>query len=168
MEEMKAIDLKSLVYFDESGMNSNERYDYAWGKKGVRIYDEKPGGSTHRMSILAGLRQKKLCAPLAFNGYCTRPVVERYFEKVLLPEIGPDKTIVLDNASFHKGGQIEEIVKKHGCFLKYLPAYSPDLNPIEHQWAPLKKDIKKELHNSRENNLLTATCNVFEKMGNSI
>ena len=147
-------------------MNNDERYPYAWGIKGPRIYAEKPGYSTQRTSILASLSKKKICAPLIFEGYCTRPIVECYFETVLLPCVGPGKTIILDNASFHKGGRIKEIVEHFGCKILYLPSYSPDLNPIEHHWAPLKNSIRCELENV-DNDLWTATCNVFEKMGNS-
>jgi transposase len=54
-------------------------------------------------------------------------------------------TIILDNASFHKGGVIFDIVKQLGCNLLYLPPYSPDLNPIEHLWAAIKYKMKNVL-----------------------
>jgi len=56
----------------------------------------------------------------------------------LLPALGPGWTIILDNASFHKGANTKELVEKAKCYLLYLPPYSPDFNPIEHQWARLK------------------------------
>ena len=49
----------------------------------------------------------------------------------------------MDNASFHKGGNIEKIIENAGCHLLYLPAYSPDFNPIEHHWTRVKKIIRK-------------------------
>jgi transposase len=60
----------------------------------------------------------------------------------LLPEIGRGKTIILDNAAFHKSQQTESIINDAGCNLIFLPAYSPDFNPIEKFWANLKKTIK--------------------------
>jgi transposase len=71
--------------------------------------------------------------------------MENYFEFILLPEIGPGKTIILDNASFHKGGNIEQIVKRASCNIFYLPAYSPDFNPIEHHWTAVKGSIRSNL-----------------------
>ena len=49
--------------------------------------------------------------------------------------------VILDNARFHKGGQIIELIEDAGCEVVYLPAYSPDFNPIEHYWAQVKKSL---------------------------
>jgi transposase len=55
----------------------------------------------------------------------------------------PEKSvIVMDNAAFHKGVQMKQALKEAGHTLLYLPPYSPDLNPIEHKWAKLKKSDK--------------------------
>ena len=51
----------------------------------------------------------------------------------------------MDNASFHKGGRIEQLIQDAGCQLLYLPAYSPDLNKIERCWFWLKSHIRKQL-----------------------
>jgi len=59
-----------------------------------------------------------------------------------LPEIGPGKVIVLDNASFHKNKRTKELIERAGCRLIYLPPYSPDLNPIEKFWSWLKRKIR--------------------------
>jgi transposase len=126
-------------------MNNDERQAYGWGKRGERVFDEKPGFASERISIIAGLNTNNLCAPFVFDGYCDRDVIESYFEFILLPEIGPGKTIILDNASFHKGGNIEQIVKKASCDIIYLPAYSPDFNPIEHHWSAVKSSIRSIL-----------------------
>lgn len=165
METIKNLEQKNIVYFDESGIDNNEHYPYAWGLRGPRIYAEKPGHSSQRTTILAGLSNTKLCAPFIFEGHCNRPILEFYFQNVLLPSIGSGKTIVLDNASFHKGGNIQSIVENAGCFLLYLPAYSPDLNPIEHHWFGLKNNIRRELQLTSDPS--SAIITVFEKMGNS-
>ena len=142
LKQLEKIPVENRVYYDETGMDSNERQEYGWGLKGIRVYDEKPGFAIERLSILASLNNKKLCAPLIFEGYCTREIVEYYFEFVLLPSIGQGKTIILNNASYHKGGRIQEIVGAAGCDLLYLAPYSPDLNPIEHHWFPVKNAIR--------------------------
>ena len=49
----------------------------------------------------------------------------------------------MDNAPWHKGEDIRQIIENTGAILIYLPPYSPDLNPIEHAWANLKAAIKK-------------------------
>jgi transposase len=73
-------------------------------------------------------------------------VVDVYFEKVLLPALPPGSVIVLDNASFHHSPTTLQMVEAAGFHLLFLPAYSPDLNPIEHFWATLKTRLRKDLH----------------------
>ena len=51
----------------------------------------------------------------------------------------------MDNATFHKGGRIEQLIENAGCQLLYLPPYSPDLNKIEQCWSWLKSRIRKQL-----------------------
>jgi transposase len=60
-----------------------------------------------------------------------------------VPQLQPGDVIVIDNASFHHSQTIEEIVAEAKCELWYLPAYSPDLNEIEHQWFRLKNWMRQ-------------------------
>lgn len=125
-------------------MDDNETYEYAWGKKGERVYDFRKAGKTKRNSMIAALSLNFLIAPMIFEGCCSREVFETYLEKVLAKNHNlQGKIIVLDNASIHKYGRIREIVEKAGAQLLYLPTYSPDLNPIEHQWARIKNLVRK-------------------------
>jgi len=100
-----------------------------------------------RLSIISSLNQKVIKAPFVFEGFCTRQVFEAYIEKVLIPELEPGQTLIMDNASFHKGGRIKAMVETVECDVLYLPPYSPDLNPIENYWAALKNKIRKNLGN---------------------
>lgn len=133
------------MYIDETGIDDNETYDYAWGPKGPRIYGKKKAERKKRMSIISALNKNSLQASFVFQGSCNRDVFEIYLEKVLVPTLHPGQIVVLDNASFHKGGRIRELIETAGCFLQYLPAYSPDFNPIEHWWAAVKNNIRRYL-----------------------
>ena len=77
-------------------------------------------------------------APFTVEGACNRAVFEIWLETCLIPLLSPGQVVVMDNATFHKGGRIEQLIQEAGCELLYLPAYSPDLNKIENWWAVLK------------------------------
>lgn len=131
------------MYVDESGIDNRDTYDYGWHEKGKRLYALKEGKRSVRVSIIAALRTSKLVAPLTFEGVCNRQVFEKWLEKMLLPTLVPGQTIILDNATFHKSEKIRKLIEDAKCELKYLPAYSPDLNEIEHQWFSIKSKVKK-------------------------
>lgn len=105
----------------------------------------KNGTRKKRMSMICCLNKKNLCAPLFFEGACTRIVFEAYLEQVLIPILPPNSTVIFDNASIHKGGRIVDLIEKAGSNVLYLPTYSPDFNPIEHYWSALKHRIRKFL-----------------------
>ncbi|WP_396442582.1 MULTISPECIES: transposase [unclassified Limnospira] len=84
----------------------------------------------------------KAVAPFTFEGCCNWTVFELWLEFILIPTLKPGQTLVLDNATFHKGGRIAELVEAAQCRLLYLPPYSPDLNKIEKCWSWLKARIR--------------------------
>lgn len=136
---------KLRCYLDESGIDDNEVYHYAWGPKGERIYGLKMGYKNKRLSIISTLNQGKVQAPFVFEGYCNTEIICFYIEKILIPTLMPGQVIIMDNASFHKSRKIEQLIEEAGCRLLYLPTYSPDLNPIEHFWSPIKSYMRKAL-----------------------
>ena len=62
----------------------------------------------------------------------------------LLPKLPPASVVVMDNATFHKRQDIQNAITQAGHTLEYLPAYSPDLNPIEYKWAQTKVIRKQQ------------------------
>jgi transposase len=60
-----------------------------------------------------------------------------------LPKLPAHSVLVLDNATFHKRNDIQEVIQNNGHTLIFLPPYSPDLNPIEHKWAQAKQVRRK-------------------------
>jgi transposase len=87
----------------------------------------------------------QLLAPFTVEGSCNRTVFETWLEACLIPTLKPGQILIVDNATFHKGGNIIQLIEAAGCQLKYLPSYSPDLNKIERCWSWLKSRIRKQL-----------------------
>ena len=67
---------------------------------------------------------------------------ETWLETCLIPALNPGQWLVIDNATFHKGGRIEELIEQAGCKVLYLPPYSPDFNKIEKCWSWIKSRIR--------------------------
>lgn len=128
-------------------MNDNEYYPYAYTAKGEPYYENVAGHRDKRISMIGALCCGELKAPFMFEGHCNGYVIEKYFKEVLLPSLAPESVIILDNASFHKSAKLEIMAKENGHRLLYLPAYSPDFNPIEHWWFKIKNEIRKKMRN---------------------
>lgn len=126
-------------------MDDNEYYPYVYTPKGKPYYANIAGYRDKRISMIGALCDGELKAPFMFEGHCNGDVIERYFKEVLLPRLAPESVIILDNASFHKSPKLEIMAKENGHRLLYLPAYSPDFNPIEHWWAKIKNQIRKKM-----------------------
>ncbi len=66
-----------------------------------------------------------------------------YLEKVLCPSLSPGQIVVMDNLSVHKSKRVREAIEGRGCEAWFLPAYSPDLNPIEEAFSKVKNSMRK-------------------------
>ena len=95
--------------------------------------------------MIAAFRNQQVMAPLRIEGSCNRIVFEIWLETCLIPLLKPGQMVVIDNATFHKGGRIEQLIQEAGCKLLYLHPVSPDLNKIERCWSWLKSRIRKQL-----------------------
>lgn len=131
------------VYLDEAGIDNNDEYAYAWGLRGKRVYGLKRARRSCRLNIISALDEKQIKAPFVFEGNCTTEVFLSYAEQILVKTLVPGKTVIMDNASFHKSAKLKQIIEEANCHLLYLPPYSPDLNPIEHHWFGIKNAIRK-------------------------
>lgn len=149
---------------DEAGMDSRDSdYPYGYCEQGQRFHALKSGKRQGRVSMIAAWCHHHLLAPFTFEGCCNRTIFELWLEKICIPVLKPGQILVLDNATFHKGGRIAKLVEAAGCRLCYLPPYSPDLNKIEACWSWLKTRIRHcieqhdSLHDAMDSVLKTAS-----------
>ena len=145
LNEIKDIDKGKIVYIDESGIDQGICQDRGWGKKGNKVIAKKSGKYYQRTNIVAGLVNNKTIAPLVFTGICNTELFNAWVEQFLIHELEVGQVVVMDNAAFHKSIKTKELIESVGCKLIFLPAYSPDLNPIEKFWANMKRWIKHKI-----------------------
>lgn len=138
------------MYVDEAGVENTLAYAYAYSPKGQPAFAERLGHFTLRVSMIAAWCVGNVFAPMTFTGHCDSLLVQTWFSKVLLPELRPAQTVILDNASFHRHAKLKALLEPLGCTLLPLPPYSPDLNKIEHLWHQLKSLIRHDLSPDRD------------------
>lgn len=126
-------------------MDAGESYPYGWSEKGKRAWAKKSGKRYARLNFIGALKGRQFMAPFMFAGYCDSAIFELYIEHCLLPELTRGDIVIADNAAFHKSAKVRYLIESKQCRLMFLPAYSPDLNPIEHQWFPIKNKIRRLL-----------------------
>ena len=145
MHVIRQIPKENIFYLDESGFDVEMNKTHGFAKIGQRLLAEKSGNRKNkRISIIAVRNyQNKLLYSFYFTGSTNKEVFKTYLQKVLLNNLSKNSYLIMDNASFHKGEEIESIIKLSGINLIYLPTYSPDLNPIEKKWAQVKSCYRK-------------------------
>lgn len=135
---------KTIVYTDESGFAHESVRSHGYAKCGQRCTDVFNWGAKGRTNVIGALLQGVLISVFLFQTNIDADIFHRWVVQGLLPKVPIGSVIVMDNASFHKRDDIRLSIEKAGYILEFLPAYSPDLNPIEHTWAQLKSIRKKK------------------------
>lgn len=116
---------------------------YGRARRGERLRAAIPHGHWKTTTFVAGLRSSGMVAPMVLDGPINGELFEAYVEQVLVPDLQPGDTVIMDNLGSHKGSAVREAIEAAGASLLYLPPYSPDFNPIEMAFAKLKAGLRK-------------------------
>lgn len=143
---------KTFIYIDESGFEPSVTRRYGYGLKGQRVYGLVSGHKGPRTSLIAArIGGEGFAAPFLFEGTCNADVFNEWLERQLCPRLSENHVVVMDNASFHKGAKTADLIHDTGAVLLFLPPYSPDFNPIEHDFAAIKKIREYNEHETLDN-----------------
>jgi transposase len=137
------LDPRKLVFIDETGASTNLARKGGRCRRGRRLRVGVPHGHYKTVTLVAALRLRGLTAPKVYDRPINAASFEEWVEKCLVPTLAPGDIVVMDNLSSHKGPRVEELIKAAGAELRYLPPYSPDMNPIEKAYSKLKAYLRK-------------------------
>jgi len=112
-------------------------------RRGRRLRVGVPHGHYKTITLVAALRMNGLAASQVYDRPINAELFEEWVEECLIPVLSPGDIVVMDNLSSHKGSRVEELIVAAGAELRYLPPYSPDLNPIEKAFSKLKSYLRK-------------------------
>jgi transposase len=141
--EADALDPATLVFVDETSTHTALTRLRARAPRGERAVGAAPRNHGPNVTLLAALAPRGIAAPLVVEGATDGAVFAAYVEHCLVPALRPGQTVVLDNLAAHKSERVRALVAGAGCRLLFLPAYSPDFNPIELAFAKLKAHLRR-------------------------
>lgn len=130
------------MFLDESGSHIAMTREYARAPIGMRAHGRVPRNRGHVLTMLGALALDGVCAMMTVTGGTTRDVFLTFLRDHLLPVLRPGDVVVMDNLGAHHATGVGELLATVGATPLYMPAYSPDLNPIELCWSKLKAILK--------------------------
>jgi transposase len=141
--EQPSLDASRLVFIDETAVTTKMVRHYGRSPRGERLVAKVPHGHWKTMTLITALRINSLTAPYVIDDAMDGPAFLAYVEQVLAPTLNKGDIVFMDNLRTHKVDGVREAIETVGATLRYLPAYSPDLNPIELAFAKLKAALRK-------------------------
>src|SRR3977135_4479710 len=139
IREQGMLDPARLVFIDETAVSTNMVRLRGRAPRRVRVIGSVPLGAWQTITFVAALRHNKMTAPMVIEGAMTGEMFLAYVEQCLIPTLKRNDIVVMDNCRVHLGPGIREAIEKARATLRYLPKYSPDLNPIEMPYSTLKE-----------------------------
>jgi transposase len=135
-----------LVFLDECGVLTTMSRLHGRSPRGTRACASAPFGHWTRITVLGALGADGIVGAMGVEAATGAAVFHAYLDEVLLPELRrtkPDAVLVMDNLPAHKAPKVRALLDRSGFAYRYLPAYSPDLNPIEPAWAKVKAELRR-------------------------
>lgn len=130
---------KQPVYIDECGFAPSTVRRYGYAPKGQRVDGLLSGHRRPRTSLIAARMDGRLAEPCLFEGTCDTAVFNAWLKTRWCPRLNAQHLVIMDNAAFHTSPETAQLIEATGATLLFLAPYSPDLNPIEQDFAALKK-----------------------------
>ena len=144
------VEPERLIFVDECGTHTSLATIYGYAPRSERLRLSVPRRRSKNTTLLSSMTLSGMGPSLAVEGATTALVFEAYVERVLTPSLRPGQVVVMDNLGAHRPKRVRELIEGRGCELVYLPAYSPDYNPIEEAFAKIKDLLRKSAARTKE------------------
>jgi transposase len=131
-----------LIFLDESGAKTNMTRLRGRAARGERVHAATPHGHWHTTTMISSIRFDGTTACMTIDGATDGDVFHGYVERVLVPTLRKGDIVIMDNLGAHKGDQTQALIVAAGAEVRFLPPYSPDLNPIEKMWSKVKSCLR--------------------------
>ncbi len=132
-----------LVFLDETSTKTTLTRTHGRAPKGQRLVAAIPRNHGPNITCLAALRTTGVGPSLVFVGALNGDLFVQWVTEHLVPTLRPGQVVILDNLSVHKRTEVRDAIEAAACQLWFLPAYSPDFNPIELVFSRLKAHLRK-------------------------
>ena len=143
IREQGLLDSTHLVFIDETSVNTNMIRAYGRGLEGERVIGRVPFAAWKTLTFVAALRCEGMTAPMLIKGAMNGEAFLAYVEQCLVPTLERGDIVIMDNVPSHKVDGVQAAIEAAGAALRYLPPYSPDLNPIEAAYSACKAFLRK-------------------------
>ena len=131
-----------MIFIDETWAKTNMTRLRGRAPCGQRLVDKTPHGHWMTTTLIAALGLGGMRCSTVVDGAVNGDVFQAFVEHVLVPELKSGDIVVMDNLSSHKRARIRELIEETGAELRYLPPYSPDMNPIEMVFSKIKQLLR--------------------------
>jgi transposase len=139
---MQSVDVERLVFLDECGITTAMTRTHGWGPRGVAVVGNVPRNRGRVTTVISAMDLDGPIAMLTIDRGTDTDTFLHFLRAALLPELEPGRIIVLDNLGAHHAKRTKALCEQHGVELRFLPAYSPELNPIELYWSWFKHELR--------------------------
>src|SRR5436190_2076423 len=143
IREQGMLDPARLVFIDEAAVSTNLVRLRGRAARGVRVIGTVPLGAWDTITFVAGLRHNKMTAPMVVEGAMNGEMFLAYVQQCLVPTLRQGEIVVMDNCRIHLSPSLRAAIETVGATVRYLPKYSPDLNPIELSYSKFKQFLRK-------------------------
>jgi len=141
-QRVSGLDRRRFIFTDETGFHLAMTRAYGRAVRGERVNQSVPRNHGKGVSLIGSLGLRGLLAPLSIEGAVDTVVFDSYVRHALVAQLRPRDIVLLDNLPVHQASQVEQAVSLVKAEVLWLPAYSPDLSPIENCWSKVKTLVR--------------------------